>query len=107
MSLVELKITHSERFASGMEFSDVGTYELLQGVAHYEIDPKHPHNSGIVDLSSAPTNQRGQVEFEADFVMLHPTETRRGNGAVLFDVVNRGTKTALTFNGVRHTYGHL
>ncbi|MFZ9014540.1 MAG: alpha/beta hydrolase domain-containing protein [Alphaproteobacteria bacterium] len=104
MPLVELKITHSERFASGMEFSDVGTYELLKGVAHYEIDPKHPHNSGIVDLSLAPTNQRGQVEFEADFVMLHPTEPRRGNGALLFDVVNRGTKTALTFNGVRHTY---
>ena len=100
MPLVQLEINRQERFASGMEFGDVGTYELLHGIAQYEVDPTHPANSGIVDLELAPTNQRGQVEFESDFVMLHPTDPKRGNGAVLYDVVNRGTKTVLTFNSV-------
>ena len=81
MPLVQLEITRQERFASGMEFGDVGTYELLHGIAHYEMDPKHPANSGIVDHGLASTNQRGQVEYEADFVMLHPTDQKRGNGA--------------------------
>ena len=38
MPLVRLEITHQERFASGMEFGDVGSYELLHGIAHYEVD---------------------------------------------------------------------
>ncbi len=100
MPLIQFEIIRQERFASGMEFGDVGTFELLHGIAHYEVDPKHPANSGIVDLGLAPTNQRGQVEFESDFVLLHPTDPKRGNGAVLYDVVNRGTKTVLTFNNV-------
>ena len=100
MPLVRLEITHQEHFASGMEFGDVGSYELLHGIAHYEVDPQHTANSGIVDLALAPTNKRGQVEFESDFVMLHPTNPSRGNSAILYDVVNRGTKTVLTFNSV-------
>ena len=38
MPLVRLEITHQERFASGTEFGDVGSYELLHGIAHYEVD---------------------------------------------------------------------
>jgi hypothetical protein len=100
MPLVRLEITRQQRFASGMEFGGAGTYELVEGVAHYEVNPQHPANEGIVDLELAPTNARGRVEFESDFVMLHPTRPERGNGAILYDVVNRGTKTVLTFNSV-------
>ena len=100
MPLVRLEITHQERFASGLEFGDVGSYELLHGIAHYEVDPLQTANAAIVDLELAPTNKRGQVAFESDFVMLYPTNPSRGNGAILYDVVNRGTKTVLTFNSV-------
>jgi hypothetical protein len=101
MPLVKFEITNQERFASGMDFGETGTYELLHGIAHYEIDSEHCANKSIIDLKLAPTNHRGQVKFESDFVMLHPTDPRRGNGAVLYDVVNRGTKTVLTtFNSV-------
>ena len=100
MPLVRLEITHQERFASGIEFGDVGSYELLHGIAHYEVDPLQTANAAIVDLELAPTNKRGQVAFESDFVMLYPANPSRGNGAILYDVVNRGTKTVLTFNSV-------
>ena len=50
MPLVRLEITNQERFASGMGFGDVRSYELLPGIAHYEVDPLHTANSAIVEL---------------------------------------------------------
>ena len=74
MPLVQLEITRQERFASGMEFGDVGTYELLHGIAHYEVDPKHPANSGIIDLELASDVASGaatdQLEDALDYAAI-------------------------------------
>ena len=100
MALTDLEITNRTGFASGAAFGDVGAYELLEGTAHYAVDPAHARNQGITDLELAPRNSAGQVEFSSDFAMLQPVNLDRGNRRILFDVVNRGRKTALTFNGV-------
>ena len=100
MALTDLEITNRTGFASGVSFGDVGAYELLEGTAHYAVDPSHARNQGITDLELAPRNSAGQVEFSSDFAMLQPVNLDRGNRRILFDVVNRGRKTALTFNGV-------
>ena len=100
MAITELEITHRTSFASGQRFGDVGAYELLKGTAHYAVDPSHARNQGITDLDLAPRNSGGRVEFSADFAMLQPLNIDRGNRRILFDVVNRGRKTALTFNGI-------
>ncbi len=100
MAITELEITHRTSFASGEGFGDVGAYELLEGAAHYAVDPSHARNRGITDLDLAPRNSAGRVGFSADFAMLQPVNIDRGNRRILFDVVNRGRKTALTMNGV-------
>ena len=100
MALTDLEITNRTGFASGISFGDVGAYELLEGTARYAVDPSHARNQGITDLELAPRNSAGQVEFSSDFAMLQPVNLDRGNRRILFDVVNRGRKTALTFNGV-------
>ena len=100
MAITGLEITNRSSFASGEGFGDVGAYELLEGTAHFAVDPAHSRNNAITDLELAPRNSAGNVEFSADFAMLQPVNLDRGNRRILFDVVNRGRKTALTFNGV-------
>jgi len=100
LAITELEITKRSSFASGESFGEVGPYELLEGTAYYAVDPLHPRNQGITDLDLAPQNTGGKVEFTADFAMLQPVNPDRGNRRILFDVVNRGRKTALTLNSV-------
>ncbi len=100
MAITQLDITKRTSFASGESFGDVGAYELLEGTAHYAVDPSHPRNQGITDLDLAPRNAAGLVEFSSDFAMLQPANADRGNRRILFDVVNRGRKTALSLNSV-------
>ena len=100
MPITELEITKRTSFASGENFGDVGAYELLEGTAHYVVDPLHARNQAITDLELAPRNADGKVEFSSDFAMLQPVNIDRGNRRILFDVVNRGRKTALTLNSV-------
>ena len=100
MAITELEITNRTSFASGESFGDAGAYELLEGTAHYSVDPLHERNRAITDLDLAPRNPAGLVEFSADFAMLQPVNIDRGNRRILFDVVNRGRKTALSLNSV-------
>ena len=69
-------------------------YEKIVGTIHFAVDPKDPHNRGIVDVDKAPRNASGRVEFSSDLYILRP-KAPRGNGAALVDVVNRGNKMVL------------
>lgn len=93
--LVDLKILHREPYADGKSFGDVGPYEKLVGIATFMIDPNHPKNKVIVDLDLAPRNAAGMVEFESDVYILAPADLSKGNGALFYDVNNRGNKLAL------------
>jgi hypothetical protein len=95
--LVKLDILHREPYAGGMAFGDTGPYEVIVGVARYAVDPDHVRNRDIVDLALAPRNADGQVEFESDVYILAPKDPAKGNGAILYDVHNRGNKLALRF----------
>lgn len=48
----------------------------------------------IADIDKAPRNAQGRVEATADVVLLRPADPLRGNGTLLVDVPNRGTKLA-------------
>jgi hypothetical protein len=95
--LVALDVQRREPFAGGQSFGEVGPYEKIVGVARFAVDPRHARNGAIVDLPLAPRNAGGKVEFEADFFILAPKDPARGNGAILYDVNNRGNKLALGF----------
>ena len=81
---------------SGRVFGDAGVYVCLSGTVTGELDPSHPQNAGIVNLDRAPRNNAGRVEYRAPFCLLRPADLGRGNGWLLYDVVNRGNKLALT-----------
>ena len=94
-SVTRLEITRREPFAGAQAFGTAGAYEKVVGRFHGELDPAHTLNRDIVDLGAAPRNARGRVEYSADFYLLKPVDITRGNGALLYDVNNRGNKRVL------------
>jgi len=85
----------------GRSFGLAGAYEKIVGRVYFAVDPANIHNRQIVDLDKAPRNAQGEVEFSADLYLLRPKDMGKGNGAVLFEVSNRGGKGILRIvNGV-------
>jgi len=78
----------------GREFGSVGRFEKLSGRAFGEVDPNDPLNAGIVDIQDAPRNARGRVEYVVDISIIQPLDVSRGNGTLLYDIVNRGARRA-------------
>jgi len=72
-----------------------GTYERLIGRAYFAVDPASAANRGIADLSLAPRNAQGLVEFSGDVLFFRPTSPGRFNGTVFFEIVNRGRDQSL------------
>lgn len=52
----------------GRSFGSVGQYEKLRGTAYGELDPSDPRNAVIADISLAPVNDRGLVEYSMDIL---------------------------------------
>ncbi len=98
--VVQLDVATETPFAQGEAFGETGPYRLLTGTANFAVDPSHPRNGAITDLDLAPRDLGGLVRFSADFAMLQPVNPDLGNRRILFDVVNRGRKTALSLNNV-------
>ena len=102
--VVRFEINERAPFADGRRFGEVGTYERIVGRVHYAIDPALPQNQAIVDLQYAPRNKDGQVEFFGDLLILAPKVPSNGNGAILYDVNNRGNLLSLAmFNFASRT----
>jgi len=90
----------------GREFGSVGQYEWVDGRLFAELDPADPHNAVIVNLDRAPRNAKGRVEYSAQFRILKPVDMTLGNGAVFYDVVNRGRQRAFNLvQGFAPAYG--
>jgi hypothetical protein len=96
MAVTALEIKTCSPFAQGTAFGDVGPYQQLDGTVHFAVDPDHPRNAGITDLTLAPRDTQGLVHASADFRMLQPVALQHSNRRMLLDIVNRGNPTALT-----------
>ena len=98
--VVRIDVDWRDDIADGASYGNAGPYERLAGRIHYAVDPSNPANRIVTDIDFAPVNGAGLVEFSADFVLVKPKDVAAGNGAVFFDVVNRGRIAALgRFNG--------
>ncbi|MGE0816015.1 MAG: alpha/beta hydrolase domain-containing protein [Vicinamibacterales bacterium] len=93
--VTRLEVTRREPVLGGRPFGAAGPYEKVVGTVHFAVDPKAPRNQGIVDLSLAPRNAAGLVEFSADFYLLKPVDPAHGNGRLFYEAGNRGTKRIL------------
>lgn len=100
--VTRLEITRRDVVLQGRAFGAAGPYEKLVGTVHFALDPSAPRNQRIVDLGLAPRNARGLVEFSADVYVLKPVDPAKGNGRLLYEAGNRGTKRILPVfqNGV-------
>src|SRR5207253_7340533 len=79
----------------GRAFGLAGAYERIIGRVYFAVSPENVHNQQIVDLDKAPRNAQGEVEFSADLYLYKPKDMNKGNGAVLFEVSNRGGRGIL------------
>jgi Alpha/beta hydrolase domain len=79
----------------GRAFGLAGGYEKIVGRVYFAVSPENVHNRQIVDLVKAPRNAQGEVEFSADLYLYKPKDMNKGNGAVLFEVSNRGGRGIL------------
>ena len=95
MPVTKFELEVRRPLAGGKLFGEVGEYEELRGKLFYDIDPSHDANNRVGDISLAQTNAAGRVEFLSDVVILKPVDASKGNGRVLFDVLNRGKRLAL------------
>lgn len=93
--VTRFEITQRDSFADGLEFGEVGAYERIIGRVHFELDPDLPQNQNVIDLKLAPRNGRGRVELSSDLFILAPADLGKGNGALLYEVNNRGGKGGL------------
>src|SRR5262249_38538407 len=85
-----IEILSRQAFAAGTAFGHAGSYEKLRGRAFFALDPDAAANGPIADLKLAPRNERGLVEFSAEFLVLRPADITRRNGTLLYEVNNRG-----------------
>src|SRR3954471_3048031 len=68
----KLTITKTEDVAG--TYGSVGAYERVTGTFTGEVDPADAKNTIITDLSLAPLNANGKVEYTSDFVLLKPKD---------------------------------
>ncbi|TWB35146.1 alpha/beta hydrolase domain-containing protein [Nitrospirillum pindoramense] len=90
-----VEITERTALADGTAFGAVGPYEKIRGTAWIALDPALPANARITDLALAPKDDHGRVVFATDFMMLRPVNAGGRNGALFYDVNNRGGIAAL------------
>ena len=93
--VTRVEISSREPYQAGEAFGDTGTYERIRGKVYFAVDPLAPANQTIVDLKLAPRNAEGRVEFAADLELLVPKDREKANGAIFYDVNNRGNRVCL------------
>ena len=70
-------------------------YESITGRAFGELDPMDPHNALITDITLAPRNNNGMVEYIASFFIVKPKSTVPTSGLLWHDVPNRGGRVTI------------
>ena len=74
----------------GQAFGVAGSYERLTGHFYGELDPKDSLNAIITDITLAPRNARGKVEYSATFSLAKPLDMGKLSGVLIYEVPNRG-----------------
>src|SRR5439155_15118590 len=70
-------------------------YETITGRAFGELDPMDSHNSIITDITLAPRNGNGMVEYIASFFLVKPIDMSKSSRLMWHDVPNRGRRVTI------------
>ena len=101
----EVHVVERTDVLGGKPFGAAGPYERIVAKAQFAVDPKNPANTIITDVSKAPVDGDGQVEFGADVIVIKPRDPKTGNGTILFEVSNRGGTGLGMFGRGSEDYG--
>src|SRR5436309_2118261 len=71
-------------------------YETITGRAFGELDPMDSHNSIITDITLAPRNANGMVEYIATFFIVKPVDMSKSSGLLWHDVPNRAGRITIS-----------
>lgn len=91
-AVTRIEIAQRYPVAGGISYGSAGPYECIAGKVHFAVDPRPAPNSIVADISLAPRNSAGMVEFSADFYIIQPRDLSNGNGTALIEISNRGGK---------------
>ena len=86
---IEIATVQSPTF-DGVSFGSAGRYEKLIGRFFGEVDPADPLNAVIADITRAPRNARGMVEYSGNILIVRPVDATKSNHLLLFEINNRG-----------------
>ncbi len=75
---------------NGQDVGEAGPYERVRGRIIGSVDPADPRNALIQDITLAPRNAAGRVEYTATFTILTPRNRAASSGVMLYQVSNRG-----------------
>ncbi len=95
--VISVEVTSRDAVLDSKPFGLAGPYERVRGRIRFAVDPANKANRIVTDIALAPLNWSGQVEFSTEFYLLKPVDAGRGNGALLYEVSNRGRKGMLSF----------
>ena len=92
MSAIDFEQTRRFSYADGRSFGEAGSYEQIDGILTFAVDPLHETNSLIVDLEKAPRDADGRVRFRADFSVIAPVDPAKRSRNLLVELPNRGRR---------------
>ena len=75
---------------NGQNFGAAGQFEIISGHFTGELDSRAPHDALITDISLAPRNADGRVEYTATFAIAKPIDMTKASGVLFYSVPNRG-----------------
>ena len=75
---------------NGQTFGAVPASSKLSAVITGELDSRDPHDALITDISLAPRNADGRVEYTATFAIAKPIDMTKASGVLFYSVPNRG-----------------
>jgi hypothetical protein len=88
--VTRITVTKTDQAFHGQVFGGTGAYEIVKGTVTGELDPAARRNALITDIQFAPRNAAGTVSYTATFTILKPADMSKANGALVYDVTNRG-----------------
>ncbi|PDT82610.1 alpha/beta hydrolase domain-containing protein [Sinorhizobium sp. BJ1] len=88
--VIAFEIKASGPAFEGKAFGEIGTYERIDAIAAFAIDPKSPRLAGIVDIDKAPANASGEVVFSTEVSILRPSNAAQRSAFLFYEVPNRG-----------------
>lgn len=94
--MIRLEIIGTTPAYGGRPFGDAGPYEIVHARVFGALEPAHPSHAGIVNLDLAPRDEDGRVGYACEALILKPADIGRGNGWLLYDVLNRGEQRVLS-----------